>query len=204
MHHLHPTASGIDQVAANKSVMRRTIGLARDGIDPSARVHQTHRCLTQLLTLPAYQRAQRLLCTVSFGSELDTSGIIDRARADGKHVVLPRVDKSSADLLLFLTDTDARLETSSWGIAEPPLNATMVDSGELDLVIVPGLAFDRAGNRLGYGRGYFDRLLAQLPVRATRVALCFECQVVDAVPVLDTDEKIDILVTVAAVTHIPK
>ncbi len=220
MQNMQLTTSGANQIDAEKSAMRRTIGAAREAMAASVRAHQTCCCVDQLRALPVYQSAEKILCTMSFGSELDTRVMIEQMRADGKQVVLPRVAQSFAssassassagsgpaatDLLLFLTGANTPLETSKRGLTEPTLAAQPVRPDELDLVIVPGLAFDSQGNRLGYGRGYFDRLLKKLPATSKCVALCFDCQLVGRVPVSDRDEKIDILISATAVRTISK
>ena len=211
MHDLHPLPNGSAPIIAEKSALRRTIGQLRDALDPSVRVRQTSLCLAQFLGLPEYRTAQKILCTMSFGSELDTKVLIEQMRAGGKQIVLPRVAPSSAssgqsatDLLLFLVDANTPLETSKWGITEPTLAAQPVHYDELDLVIVPGLAFDSSGNRLGYGRGYFDRLLKKLPTTTMCAALCFDCQLVEKVPVSVFDQKVDILISAAGLHTITK
>ena len=184
-----------EQTASEKSAMRLKNGRLRDALAVADRNAETTVCMEMLFALPAYQRAQRLLLTINFGSEMDTSAIIARARHDGKQIVLPRVDKASKDLLLLTDDGTARLEKSAWGLMEPALDSPPASPADIDFVLVPGLAFDLAGNRLGYGRGYYDRLLAQLPATTPRVAIAFGCQVVDAVPTTHTDQTIDALIT---------
>lgn len=195
------TPAPIDQTAAKKSAMRKHIGGLRDTMDAVARANETALCHQQVLASTEYKEAGHLLCTLAFGSEIDTRPLIADALSRGKRVALPRVDPLSKNLRLFSIDADSVFERSKWGIDEPLLTAPPVAVGELDFVLVPGLAFDAHGNRLGYGRGYYDRLLGALSPGATRMAMAFTCQIVAVVPTSPTDEKIDRLVTAASTTR---
>ncbi|MEI6737756.1 MAG: 5-formyltetrahydrofolate cyclo-ligase [Pseudomonadota bacterium] len=191
----------MDQTAAQKSAMRRQIGNLRDALEGQVRERETAVCVEALLATSEYQNANNILVTMSFGSEIETQEIIKRAFADGKRIALPRVSKKSNDLLLFWIDTNMLLERSAWGIDEPALESPPAMLAEIDFVLVPGLAFDQVGNRLGYGRGYYDRLQKKLRPHALRVAMAFDCQCVDVVPTSTTDEKIDVIVTAAGITR---
>lgn len=192
-----------DQTAAEKAAMRKRVSALRDALSIEARLEETARCHQQVLDSREYQSARQLLCTLPFGSEIDTRPLIVDALARGKKVALPRVDPSSNDLLLFSIDAESVFERSAWGIDEPLLTASPVAVADLDFVLVPGLAFDVAGNRLGYGRGYYDRLLGMLSPAATRLAMAFTCQLVTTVPTSSMDEKVHSLVTGAGFIYTP-
>jgi 5-formyltetrahydrofolate cyclo-ligase len=91
----------------------------------------------------------------------------------------------------------AELRTAAFGLLEPDPSAPVVDPVQIDLVVVPGIAFDRRGNRLGLGRGYYDGFLAGLS--AVKAALLYRRQLVDDVPAGERDERVDVLVTEAGV-----
>lgn len=196
-----------DQTIAEKVAMRKLVSALRDALSIETRLDETARCQQRVLDSREYQRASQLLFTLPFGSEIDSRPLIVDALARGMRVALPRVDPSSKDLLLFSIDAESVFERSAWGIDEPLLTASPVAVADLDFVLVPGLAFDAAGNRLGYGRGYYDRLLGMLSPAATRLAMAFTCQVVTAVPTSSMDEKVHALVTGAGfiyTQHIPQ
>ena len=132
---------------------------------------------------------------MGFGSEIETRAFVERILADGKMAVLPRVDRTSQSLILHAVHSLAELEVSKWGIREPRAETPSVPLSSIEFVLLPGVAFDRAGNRLGYGRGYYDKLLSAAEPTLARVAAGFSCQIVDAVPVSSFDQKIDILIT---------
>ena len=138
---------------------------------------------------------------VSFGEELQTSDAIAECLAvDGPgRVVVPFCVGDT--LGLWGLRTFEELEPGTWGILEPSRAVRhehceqLVSPGTLDLIVVPGLAFDRSGGRLGYGKGYYDRLLAEARPDALRVGLCFDCQLIDEVPSAAHDQRMDYLVT---------
>jgi len=108
----------------------------------------------------------------------------------GKRVVIPRV-RGSRLVLSELRDLQQDLRPGAFGVWEPsPRTTRPVDPERLDLVLVPGLAFDRQGHRLGRGRGYFDRLLAAVPRNIPRVGLCFDFQLFDHLPLRPHDQPV--------------
>ena len=126
--------------------------------------------------------------------EVATRGIVARALREGKTVVCPRVRWKPRGLDSFAVGSLGELTESSRGLWEPdPRRAAPVDDGELDLVLVPGIAFDRRGWRIGFGAGLYDRFLAG--VAAPRVALAFSLQIQDSLPVEPHDEPVDWIVT---------
>lgn len=145
---------------------------------------------------PAWRSSRVLLGYASFRQEVDTFPLLAEALAEGKDLVLPRVDRRARRLdLLRVRDLGADLEPGYQGIPEPrPGRCPPAHPGAIDLVLVPGVVFDRRGFRLGYGAGYYDRLLPSL-AGAVRVGLAFSLQVVDELPVLAHDLPVDVLVT---------
>ena len=139
----------------------------------------------------------------SFGSEIETKPLFDRIVADGKMVVLPRVDQTSQTLMLHSVKSVADLQLSRWGIFEPATSAPIVALKEIGFVLIPGVAFDRTGSRLGYGRGYYDKLLSRADPTLARVAAAFSCQIIDKVPAGHFDQKIDTLITENEIITIP-
>lgn len=152
----------------------------------------------KLLSLPQYITANTLMIFCSFESEINTKGVIRYSLDNGKRVVVPKVSLRPKCLLLSeLKDYEKGLEMSPpYGILEPPWSLMRpVCPAELELVIVPGVVFDREGGRIGYGAGFYDRFFEKVPTNTWRVALAFDLQVVDRVPVEPHDQFIDILVS---------
>jgi 5-formyltetrahydrofolate cyclo-ligase len=147
----------------------------------------------RLQALPEYRSARCVVGYVAFRGEMDPAPLLERARADGKRVALPRV-QGATGLLLHEHASDDALIRSALGILEPSPRSPTVDPTEVDLVLVPALAVDARGQRLGYGGGYYDRLLPTLP-RAFAVAAVHDFQVLAAVPVTHFDQRVHCIVT---------
>jgi len=137
--------------------------------------------------LPEFQQADTVMAFVAFGTEIDTDPLFARLAVEGKQLVLPRVEASG----IVPAGGDTPLVASKFGVLEP--TGPPIDVAEIDLVIVPGLAFTLAGDRLGYGRAYYDMFLPTVP--APSVGVCFVDQVVDEMPVEAHDVRVDMVVT---------
>jgi 5-formyltetrahydrofolate cyclo-ligase len=139
---------------------------------------------------------------LDFLSEVRTRWFLPTAWGEGKHVVVPYCE--NGELELFRLDHVGELAPGTIGVLEPRRELRghaerKIDRSAIDLIVIPGLAFDRRGGRLGYGKGYYDRFLAHLHGSATRLAVCFECQLVAEVPVLPHDIRVHMIVTENAI-----
>jgi 5-formyltetrahydrofolate cyclo-ligase len=156
----------------------------------------------QIVALPQYARAKTLMLYIDFGSEVRTRWFFPTAWDEGKRIVVPYCN--DGDIELFRLDSLEELAPGTMGILEPKRELRddadrQIDPSELDVIVAPGLAFDRRGGRVGYGKGYYDRLLHQIRVDATKLAVCFECQMFPEVPQLPHDIRMDTIVTETAV-----
>ena len=187
--------------SADKVALRRAVLARRDALPPADRADYGQRITASLLRLPEVMQARRILAYLSFGSEFDTSALIDALRAGGARLVLPRVEREQRALSLYaVEDLDSDLAPGVWGIREPrPERCERVARETVDLVLAPGVAFTPRGDRLGYGGGFYDRLLGDWPQRPPIVAGTFETQVVDALPCGAHDVPVDRVVTQARV-----
>lgn len=179
-----------------KAALRREMTARRDAI-PAAELTRIAAALTaQLRTLPEYANAKSVLATMAIGSEWSTRAFLDRARADGKAVVLPRLTPPPRRLALHrVADLDRHLVPGVWDIPEPdPDRCPAATLDEVDFAVVPALAIDRACYRLGYGAGYFDKLLAGRGARPFCVTAIAAAFVVDAVPHEGHDQRVDAVV----------
>ena len=178
-----------------KIAARRSLMAARDAMPAEARAAASAAITARIAALPTFTAARTVLLTLSFRSEWDTLPLIELALADGKTVAAPRVNGATRMLDLHaLVDPPRDLVAGTFGIPEPDPRADPVAPETVDWVLVPGIAFDRSGRRLGYGGGYYDRLLPLLS-RATRVAGAFDLQLVDRVPSAPHDLGVDVIVT---------
>jgi 5-formyltetrahydrofolate cyclo-ligase len=183
-------------IAAEKERLRRLMRAVRAAIPPEERAAAGSAVEAALLELPAVAGASTVMAFASFGSEIPTGGILAGLRAAGRRVLLPFL--VNGEMEAALVEPDAAMAPSSYGALEPVMRRA-VDPSVVSVVVAPGLAFDRAGRRLGYGGGYFDRYLRRIPATAARIGIGFSVQVVDEVPVGPGDELLDLVVTEAGV-----
>jgi len=153
---------------------------------------------SKFAALPEYVAAETVMCYVHMGSEVRTQPFLCSTLGAGKQIVVPYC--AHDQLGLFLLDRMEELEVGTYGILEPRLELRAladkrVEVGQLDLVVVPGVAFDRRGARLGRGKGYYDRLLARVRPDTLLVAPAFECQLFPEIPAEPHDVYMDKVIT---------
>lgn len=176
--------------------LRSRILSRRDSLSGEARAAAAAAVTQRLTALPQWQQAKTVMLFVSFRSEIDTRALIELAWTSGKQVVVPRCHPKDRRLEVHRIKSWADLESSNYGILEPPDNlATRVDPAALDFILIPGSVFDRTGNRMGYGAGYYDRFLLRCRANAPRVALAYDFQMVEKLQPKPHDQTIDYLLT---------
>ena len=180
------------RLKAAKRALRREVLAARDALPPDDRAALGGAIIERLLALPETVDARTVMAFWSFGSEVDTAPLIHRLLDEGRTVALPRTE--GPDIVPVTYERGDPVRSTAYGAMEPPLGRVL-GADELDLVVVPGVAFDRGGNRIGYGRGFYDRLLSGRRRDVPAVAIAFGIQVVDAVPIGGADRRIDAIVT---------
>jgi len=180
-------------INAAKDLLRAQIRAPRRQMDSSWRDCASRTIVARLEALPVFQRAHCVQTYVALRHEVDTQALIPRLLQQGKRVAVPRVE-SGQELQQYFIQDFSELQAGAFGILEPrPDPGRRVATASFDLVLVPGLAFDRAGHRLGAGKGYYDRFLAE--IKAPKIALAFAFQLVDCVPVEAHDQRVDMIVT---------
>lgn len=180
---------------AEKAALRREMIARRDAL-PAAQRADIAAALTQRLqALPEYGAARSVLATMSIGSEWNTRAFLDRAHADGKTIVLPRLTAPPRRLELHsVRDMERGLVAGVWDIPEPdPERNPRAVFADVDFALVPALAIDRSGYRLGYGAGYFDRLLTGRGARPFCVTALPAAFVVEQVPREPHDVAVDMI-----------
>lgn len=185
-------------IQARKQTLRQRIIALRDASAALERSQWSQRILRRLTGMALYRKAQVVLGFMNFGSEWESAEWVKHALAEGKHVLLPRVNKANRQLDLYeIRDADEDVAPGAYGIREPLVDRCKPFEAlaEIDLILLPGIAFDRTGGRLGYGGGFFDRLLSCLPHQPHLIAGAFALQVVEHIPQEPTDHRVHILVT---------
>ena len=192
----HPSDPVLAHVRDVKRTLRARVLSARDQMPAAVRAAASLVIATALAARADFRTAQSLLLTLPFGSEWDTASLFAAALEHRKILVLPRVNLSTRMLeLCAVTDLGRDIAPGYRGIREPLPHCVRVAPASIGWVLVPGVAFDQEGTRLGYGGGFYDRVLPSLAPTAARVAGAFELQVVDRIPAEAHDLRIDAIVT---------
>lgn len=182
-----------------KAALRKQIIAARDALTPPARRALSARITPQLLALDAYRNARCVLAYMSFGSEFETAGLVEDALANGKQLCLPRVDSGTRQLALHrVEDLGRDLQSGVWGIREPLESCPPADLDRIDFVLLPGVAFTPRCERLGYGGGFYDRLIARFASRPPLVAAAYALQLCEDIPLDANDQRLDVVITESA------
>lgn len=172
-----------------KKELRKQIALLKAQHQTSA-THQSAEILAALETHPAFRAANTVLLYHSLKDEVDTHAFI-RKWSHAKQILLPVVAGDDLELRLYTGPED--LAPGAYGIEEPT-GEPFTRYESIDFVLIPGVAFDRNGNRLGRGKGYYDRLLPRIP-SAYKAGICFPYQLVEEVPAEPFDVRMDEIIT---------
>lgn len=180
----------------DKDGIRRSILAKRDALDSKERAGMSATIRRTLLEDPAVQNAETIFVFVSFGSEVDTHPLIHALLEQNKTVAVPYTERGNPFMAAVRLDTFDALVEGHFGILTPhPDTIVHIDPHTIDTVIVPAVAFDDTGHRIGYGAGFYDRYLAQMRDDVVRIGVCFSAQCIPRVPVQPTDIAVDRLIT---------
>lgn len=197
--HLRETPSP-PWVREAKRALRRRVREIRDALPPAERAERSRRIAGHVLALPELEGVRTVMAFASFGSEAETSPILEALAARGVRLALPRIE--GGEVVPVSYRPGDRLVPAALGVPEPAEGDPLRED-EIDVVVTPGVAFDRGGHRVGYGGGFYDRFLRRLRPTAPRVAIGFALQVVEAVPRGEGDERVDLIVTEDGVIRCP-
>lgn len=179
---------------SSKGTVRTEMRRLRQGLAPADREDRSRRIVERLCQVEAFRRAHRVLFYVAQGGEVETRPLIERWVAKGRKIILPRVKGDG--MVLVEVERLEDLGPGYRGILEPkPDTGRRVSSEEVEVALVPGLAFDLEGNRLGRGGGHYDRVLAGIGPGALKIGLAFDFQIVERLPAEAQDIPVEIVVT---------
>jgi 5-formyltetrahydrofolate cyclo-ligase len=186
-----------DGVIADKKATRSRVLALRDALTSEERNSKTAAISERLVALQAFVEAGTIAAYASFATEFDTGPFLKQVLARNKRLVLPRVDRDSKRIQFhFVTDLDRSLIPGPWGIREPdPTQCRIADTGDIDFMLVPGVAFTPDCARLGYGGGFYDAAIDEARTDAAKVAAAFAVQLVEDLPVEPHDQRVDLVVT---------
>ena len=192
-----------------KQAIRQRIIAARQQMAEQERARLSQAIAARIAGLEVYRTAGTMLAYMNFGAEFAAEGLVQQALQEGKHVLLPKVNRTTNELDVYrVADLQRDVAPGLWDIREPLVErCARVDTLEaVDFILLPGVAFGRDGARLGYGGGFYDKLLARLEDRngAHRPALvagAYAMQIVEGIPQEATDRKVEWLVTENETMH---
>ncbi len=180
----------------DKKELRRKIIQRRDRIPSEVRAIKDREIMDRIVSYKPFTEIGTVMLFASFRSEVNTFPIIEKALQRGKRVALPRVNRSERMLELYYIESMEQLETGYMGIKEPIVSPERIALAEdMEIIVLPGVAFDEQGGRLGYGGGYYDRLLDSLRKAPLLVAVAYEEQIVDEIPVEQHDRRVQVIIT---------
>lgn len=182
---------------SDKATIRKTVATLLRQQKEQVRRRKSAIIWRKLVRLTAFRRAAWVCCYVALPHEVQTWGLIETMLEHGKRVAVPYVRPGSRRLgLSEVIDPGADLAPGAFGVWEPrPKARRPIRTSQLDLALVPGVAFDRKGRRLGHGLGYYDRFLARLPRSTTTVGLAYRFQVFDRLPTELHDHAVSTVLT---------
>lgn len=190
------TKKRIDRDMIDKKELRKEIKLRKASLTSEQKAVECQQVWQQIESMPCFIESQHILLYHSLPDELNTHSIIDEWVSKGKDIYLPVV--VGDDLILRHYSHDA-MQQGEFNIMEPTGNE--INPSTIELIVVPGVAFDNNCNRLGRGKGYYDRLLSR--TTATCIGVCYNCQLVDEIPTEPHDHSMHYIVTPQSIVEKP-
>ena len=176
-----------------KNLIRKQMKQLRADMTRTERFEKSMQIFEQLITVPEFKRADRIYTYVSMDNEIDTIMLIDYSLSLEKRVFVPRV--SGKDMEFYEISDISELNPGYMGIYEPDINGKEPDYSRTGFMCMPGLAFDRSYNRIGYGGGFYDRYIASQKNSLYKVAFAYYKQVFSKITVQEHDQTADCIVT---------
>ncbi|OPX90439.1 MAG: 5-formyltetrahydrofolate cyclo-ligase family protein [Pelotomaculum sp. PtaB.Bin104] len=181
----------------SKEALRKKVLQERMALSPEEVARKSDPIMEKIIKMKEFSQASTVMVYLDFRNEVQTGALVQQVLADGKRLVVPRTEVTQHQLLpCVLKNYPGDLQPGAWGILEPKADCVRpVKPAEINLIIVPGVAFDLCGNRLGYGGGYYDRFLLQTGPDALFIAPAFELQILPQVFPGEHDVPVHYLVT---------
>ncbi|MDB6066825.1 MAG: 5-formyltetrahydrofolate cyclo-ligase [Pedosphaera sp.] len=181
-------------MSSTKAELRDQIRLALKGMSPAEKASASIQIVVRLEQQPLWREAKSILFFAPIAEEPDIWRLADDALKAGKTVTLPRYDREQKGYVAcHIRDIDRDLQSGQFGIREPGETCARISLNQLDLILVPGIAFDLNGHRLGRGKGFYDRMLAVL--KGPTCGVAFDQQIVTGIPVEPHDIRLSCILT---------
>lgn len=179
----------------NKRDIRKNIINKRDMVVSEKRQEWDSDIFDSVINSDFYKNAKVIFAFVSFGSEVDTKRFIKQAIKDNKIIGVPKVKSKAEGFVIHEINSLEDLEEGFYGILEPKNSCRILEDDSFDFILMPGVAFDRFGGRIGYGGGFYDRFLSNLKRNVPKIAIAYDLQIIEKIPMSDHDIRIDGIIT---------
>lgn len=179
----------------SKKAVRKFILAKRDQCKAEDRICWDEAIFNKFVNSEYYKKNKVIFIFVNFRSEVDTHKIINKALEDGKTICVPKIISKEDGMRAYRIKGFQDMEPGYYGILEPSEECEEISIKDIELMVMPGAAFDRNGGRIGYGGGFYDRFLTKVEGNVKKIALAYELQVLDSVPMETNDIRIDNIVT---------
>jgi len=183
-----------------KKALKDTIFEKRKALSKIEITEKSSKIKEKLFSLDEFKKSKNILFYVSFNNEVDTietiKELLKNKEENKKNIIVPYVEKNNPMLQLSELKDFTDLEPKTFGILEPKKDKIKkFNAKKVDLVLVPGIAFDKNGHRIGYGYGYYDKFLGRLNKNTTKIGLCYEFQLIEKIPKERHDIPVDFVIT---------
>lgn len=191
------------QVILSKPLLRQEYSEKRDALSESYVKENSRQIAKNLFAIKEFEDSRNILFYLSLEKEVQTGEMIEGSLKLGKHVYVPIVDQKAHDMKVSeLPGLEIEFETGAYGIREPGRrHQQLVSPDRIDFVVAPGLVFDLQGGRIGFGGGYYDRFLKNLPPSAVTAGVAFAFQVLESVPLNENDIRVQKIITEKKTIH---
>ncbi|MCT4594552.1 MAG: 5-formyltetrahydrofolate cyclo-ligase [Anaeromicrobium sp.] len=189
-----------------KKLIRKDLLEMRRNLTKSEVESKSHKIFTSLCNMDLFKNSKSIMIYMDFRNEVQTNEIINHMLKQDKRPIIPISIPSTKTLILSqLKNPKEDLTEGTYGVLEPREDSIRpFNPNNLDLILVPGVAFDPFGYRVGYGAGYYDRFLSSLKEKVSTIGLSFDLQIIEKVPIDEFDQKLDYILTESKIIHCNK
>jgi 5-formyltetrahydrofolate cyclo-ligase len=175
-----------------KARIREEISRKRRYLTKKEKTELDKKIINSLISLPEWKKAKKVLIYIAHRYEVQTSGILEKF-LDKKQIIVPKTHLRFHSLSLHKIKSPDDLFIGRYGLSEPSPGAQMIEPENIDLAVIPGMVFDLKGHRIGYGKGYYDKLNKHLNCK--KISLAYSFQIIDNIPAEKHDQPVNILIT---------
>ena len=185
----------MDLKKLNKKNIREEIIDKRNNLILDIKQNYDSLIFEEIINSEIYKKSKKIFTYISFGSEVDTIKLIKYSFSNNKEVYVPKINKQTKDMIALKIHNFNNMSVDKWGIIEPnSVDKTNIGT-DFDLIIMPGIAFDKQGNRVGYGGGYYDKYISKLNNTSNLLALAYDFQMIQDIESESHDIKVDFILT---------